>query len=187
MDDLEMMTLETEEKMQKAVEFLKEEYTGLNTGKANPSMVDKITVDYYGAPTRLQQLGNISIPEPRLLVITPFDPSILPDITKAILAANIGVTPMNDGRLIRIPVPEPSEERRKEMIKIAGRNAEEQRIAIRNLRRDANDLIKGLEKSGDITEDIRDSALADIQKLTDKYVGLVDSTLAAKEKDILNG
>lgn len=187
MDDLDMMTLEIEEKMQKAVTFLKEEYTGLNTGKANPSMVDKITVDYYGAPTRLQQLGNISIPEPRLLVITPFDPSILPDITKAILAANIGVTPMNDGRLIRIPVPEPSEERRREMIKIAGRNAEEQRVAIRNLRREANDSIKAMEKNGDITEDMRDGALSEIQKLTDKYVGQIDETLAAKEKDILAG
>jgi len=187
MDDLEMMTLEIEEKMQKAVEFLKEEFTGLNTGKATPAMVDKITVEYYGAPTRIQQLGNISIPEPRLLVISPFDPSVLPEINKAILAANIGITPMNDGRVIRIPVPEPSEARRKEMIKIAGRNAEEQRIAIRNLRREANDTIKGLEKDKAITEDDRDAAMDEIQKLTDKYVGLVDSVLAAKEKDILEG
>lgn len=187
MDDLEMMTLETEEKMQKAVEFLKEEFTGLNTGKATPAMVDKITVDYYGSPTRIQQLGNISIPEPRLLVISPFDPSVLPEINKAILAANIGVTPMNDGRVIRIPVPEPSEERRKDMIKIAGRNAEEQRVAIRNLRREANDAIKALEKDKAITEDQRDGGLDEIQKLTDKYVGLVDTALAAKEKDILEG
>ena len=187
MDDLEMMTLETEEKMQKAVEFLKQEFSGLNTGKATPAMVDKITVDYYGAPTRLQQLGNISIPEPRLLVISPFDPSVLPEINKAILAANIGVTPMNDGRVIRIPVPEPSEERRKEMIKIAGRNAEEQRVAIRNLRREANDTAKALEKSGDITEDDRDAVLDDIQKLTDKYVGEIDAALAAKEKEVMEG
>ena len=187
MDDLEMITLEIEEKMQKSVEFLKEEFTGLNTGKANPSMVDKITVDYYGSPTRIQQLGNISIPEPRLLVISPFDPSVLPEITKAILAANIGVTPMNDGRVIRSPVPEPSEQRRKDMIKIAGRNTEEQRVAIRNLRREANDAIKALEKDKAITEDQRDTGLDAVQKLTDKYVGLVDSALAAKERDILLG
>jgi ribosome recycling factor len=185
MDDLEMIPLEAEEKMQKALTFLKEELSGLSTGKASPAMVDKITVDYYGSPTRLQQLGNISIPEPRLLVITPFDPSSLPEINKAILAANIGVTPMNDGRIIRIPVPELSEERRKEMVKIAGRNAEEQRIAVRNIRRDANDTIKGLEKSGDITEDDRDLVLAYIQKLTDKYVKEIDDALAAKEKDML--
>lgn len=185
MDDIEMITLEAEEKMQKALEFLREELSGLNTGKASPAMVDKITVDYYGSPTRIQQLGTISIPEPRLLVISPFDPSSLGEINKAILAANIGVTPMNDGRVIRIPVPELSEERRKEMVKIAGRNAEEQRVAIRNVRRDANETIKGLEKSGDLTEDDRDLSLAEIQKLTDKYVKEIDDTLSAKEKEIL--
>lgn len=186
MEDLEMISLEAEEKMQKALAFLKEELSGLSTGKANPAMVDKITVDYYGSPTRLQQLGNISIPEPRMLVITPFDPSTLPEITKAILAANIGVTPMNDGRIIRIPVPELSEERRREMVKIAGRNAEEQRIAVRNIRRDANDTIKAMEKAGDITEDDRDLILADIQKLTDRYVKEIDEAVAAKEKDMLS-
>jgi ribosome recycling factor len=185
MDDLDMITMEAEEKMQKALEFLKEELSGLSTGKASPAMVDKITVDYYGSPTRIQQLGNISIPEPRMLVITPFDPSSLPEITKAILAANIGVTPMNDGRIIRIPVPELSEDRRKDMVKIASRNAEEQRIAIRNIRRDANDNVKSLEKAGSITEDDRDLSLGENQKLTDKFVKEIDVTLAAKEKDIL--
>jgi ribosome recycling factor len=185
MDDIDMITLEAEEKMQKAVSFLKEELSGLSTGKASPAMVDKITVDYYGSPTRLQQLGNISIPEPRMLVITPFDPSSLPEITKAILAANIGVTPMNDGRIIRIPVPELSEDRRKDMVKIASRNAEEQRIAIRNIRRDANDSIKSLEKAGDLTEDDRDLSLDESQKLTDTFIKEIDEILSAKEKDIL--
>jgi ribosome recycling factor len=185
MDDLNMITLEAEEKMSKAVEFLQEEFGGLNTGKASPAMVDKITVDYYGSPTRIQQLGNISIPEPRLIVISPFDPSVLPEINKAILAANIGVTPMNDGRIIRIPIPELSEERRQEMVKIAGRNAEEQRVAIRNVRREANDQAKALEKGGDITEDDLKMTLDEIQKLTDKYVKQVDDALASKEKDIL--
>lgn len=186
MDDLDMIPLEAEEKMAKAVEFLQEELSGLNTGKASPAMVDKINVDYYGSPTRLQKLGNISIPEPRLIVISPFDPSVLPEINKAILAANIGVTPMNDGRIIRIPIPELSEERRKEMVKIAGRNAEEQRVAIRNVRRDANDSAKALEKSGDITEDDLKATLDEVQKLTDTYVKQVDEALAAKEKDILD-
>lgn len=185
MDDLNMIPLEAEDKMAKAVEFLQEEFSGLNTGKASPAMVDKITVDYYGAPTRIQQLGNISIPEPRLIVISPFDPSVLPEINKAILAANIGVTPMNDGRIIRIPIPELSEERRKEMVKIAGRNAEEQRVAIRNVRREANDAAKAMEKKGDITEDDLKATLDEVQKLTDKYVKQVDDALAAKEKDIL--
>jgi len=167
------------------VDFLQEEFGGLNTGKASPAMVDKIPVDYYGSPTRIQQLGNISIPEPRLIVISPFDPSVLPEINKAILAANIGVTPMNAGRIIRIPIPELSEERRQEMVKIAGRNTEEQRVAIRNVRREANDQAKALEKGGDITEDDLKATLDEIQKLTDKYVKQVDDALAAKEKDIL--
>jgi len=185
MDDLNMITLEAEDKMGKALEFLKEEFNGLNTGKASPAMVDKIQVDYYGSPTRLQQLGNISIPEPRMLVITPFDPSVLPEINKAILAANIGVTPMNDGRIIRIPVPELSEERRKEMVKIASRNAEEQRVAIRNVRREANDQVKAMEKAGDITEDDRKVTLDEIQELTDKHVKKIDDALAEKEKEIM--
>jgi len=185
MDDVAMVQLDAEEKMQKAVEYLLEEFGGLSTGKASPAMVDKLMVDYYGSPTPLKQLGTISIPEPRLLVISPFDPSSLPEITKAILAANIGVTPMNDGRVIRIPVPELSEDRRKEMVKIAGRNAEEQRVAVRNIRRDANDEVKALEKNGDLSEDVRDQSLEEIQKLTDKFVSLIDEHLAAKEKDIL--
>jgi ribosome recycling factor len=185
MDDLYLISLDAEDKMQKAVVFLLAEFSGLNTGKATPAMVDKITVDYYGSPTRLQQLGSISIPEPRLLVITPFDPSTLPDIQKAILAANIGVTPMNDGRVIRVPVPELSGERRREMAKIASRNAEEQRVAIRNVRRDANEAVKAMEKAGDITEDDRKTAMDEIQKLTDSFVKKIDEALAVKEKEIL--
>ena len=182
-----MLLLESEEKMQKTVEFLQQEFTGLNTGKASPAMVENITVDYYGSPTRIQQLGNIATPEPRMLVITPFDPSSLPAVEKAILAANIGVTPMNDGRIIRVPVPEPSEERRKEMGKIAGRSAEEQRIAIRNIRREGNDALKAAQKANDITEDDRDSALKQVQDLTNKYIKQIDEGLAAKEKDIMDG
>ena len=177
--------LEAEDKMDKTVQFLQQELSGLRTGKAHPSLVDSITVDYYGTPTRLRDIANISTPEPRLIVINPFDPSSLGLIEKAIIAANIGITPMNDGRLIRVPIPELSEERRKEMVKVAGRTTEEQRVAIRNIRRDANDQIKGLQKNGDITEDERDSALDDIQKSTDEHIKKMDESLAAKEKDIL--
>ena len=182
---LDNILLETEEKMDKTVQFLNQELNGLRTGKAHPSLVDTITVDYYGSPTRLRDIANISTPEPRLIVVSPFDPSSLGLIEKAITAANIGITPMNDGRLIRVPIPELSEERRKDMVKMAGRTTEEQRISVRNIRRDANDQIKGLQKNGDITEDDRDEALESIQKSTNTHIKKMDDMLSAKEKEIL--
>jgi ribosome recycling factor len=182
---LDNILLEAEEKMDKTIQFLQQELAGLRTGKAHPSLVDTITVDYYGTPTRLRDIANISTPEPRLIVISPFDPSSLGLIEKAIIAANIGITPMNDGRLIRVPIPELSEERRREMVKVAGRTTEEQRVAIRNIRRDANDQVKSLQKKGDITEDDRDAALDDIQKTTDEHIRKMDDLLAGKEKEIL--
>lgn len=177
--------LEAEDKMDKTVQFLQQEMTGLRTGKANPSLVENITVDYYGTPTRLRDIANISTPEPRLIVINPFDPSSLGLIEKAIVAANIGITPMNDGRLIRVPIPELSEERRKDMVKMAGRITEEQRVSVRNIRREANEQIKTLQKNGDITEDDRDAGLDQIQKSTDAHVKKMDQMLAAKEVDIM--
>lgn len=177
--------LEADDKMDKAVQFLQQELSGLRTGKANPALVDTITVDYYGTPSRLRDISNISTPEPRLIVISPFDPSSLGLIEKAIVAANIGITPMNDGRLIRVPIPELSEERRKDMVKMAGRMTEEQRVAVRNIRRDANEQSKSLQKNSDITEDERDSALDDIQKSTDGHIKKMDEMLASKEKDIM--
>lgn len=182
---MDNILLATEDKMDKTVEFLHQELNGLRTGKAHPSLVDTITVDYYGTPTRLRDIANISTPEPRLIVISPFDPSSLGLIEKAIIAANIGITPMNDGRLIRVPIPELSEERRKEMVKMAGRTTEEQRVTIRNIRRDANEQIKSAQKNGDITEDERDSALETIQKATNEHIKKMDDMLAAKEKDVL--
>ncbi len=177
--------LEAEDKMDKAVQFLQQELSGLRTGKANPALVENITVDYYGTPTRLRDIANISTPEPRLIVINPFDPSSLGLIEKAIVGANIGITPMNDGRLIRVPIPELSEERRKDMVKMAGRTTEDQRVSVRNIRRDANDQIKSLQKNGDITEDDRDAALDQIQKSTDEHIKKMDDMLAAKETDIM--
>jgi ribosome recycling factor len=182
---LDEVILEIEDKMDKAVTFLQQELSGLRTGKANPALVDNITVDYYGTPTRLRDIANISTPEPRLIVINPFDPSSLGLIEKAITAANIGITPMNDGRLVRVPIPELSEERRKDLVKIAGRTTEEQRVAVRNIRRDGNEQVKALQKSGDITEDERDSALEEIQKATNEHIKKMDDMLATKEKDVM--
>ena len=176
---------ESREKMEKTVSFLQQELSGLRTGKANPALVENITIDYYGTSTRLRDLSNISTPEPRQIVINPFDPSSLPLIEKAITAANIGITPMNDGRLIRIPIPELSEERRKEMVKIASRSTEDQRVAIRNIRRDANDQIKQLEKENKLTEDDRTNALEEIQKITNQFISKLDEILNLKENEIM--
>ena len=178
--------LAAEEKMDKCVEFLHHDLSGLRTGKASPSLVENITVEYYGTATRLRDIANISTPEPRLLVISPFDPSSLGNIEKAISAANIGITPMNDGRLIRVPIPELSEQRRKDLAKVAARATEEQRIAVRNVRRDANELLKALQKNSKITEDDRDQSLEEVQKLTDAHVKKMDDMLAAKEKEVMS-
>jgi ribosome recycling factor len=185
MESMDDVLLDADDKMEKAVDFLKKELSGLRTGKASPAMVEHITVDYYGAPTRIREIGNISTPEPRLLVINPYDPTALGNIEKAILAANIGVTPVNDGRLIRIPIPELSEERRKDLVKVARRLAEEARVAIRNVRRDANEHCKNLQKNSRVTEDERDAGLAEIQKYTDKAIGMLDRMVSDKEQDVM--
>lgn len=183
--DLDDVLLESDDKMDKSVQFLHQELNGLRTGKASPGLVENINVDYYGAPTRLRQLAGIATPEPRLIVINPYDPTALQAIEKAILAANIGITPINDGRIIRIPIPELSEERRKELVKVAHRMAEEAKVALRNVRREANEHIKSIQKGGTITEDERAHGLKEIQKYTDDYTKKVDDLLAAKEKDVL--
>jgi ribosome recycling factor len=185
MKSVDEILLHCEEVMGKAVEFLNNEFSGLRSGKASPAMVDTVEVEAYGNKMKMNQLGNISTPEPRLIVINPFDPSTLPEIEKGILAANLGVTPMNDGRVIRIPIPELSEERRKEMLKVAKNYAEEQRIAVRNVRREGNDQAKALQKAGDIGEDERDDAIDEVQKATDSYIKQIDAMLAAKEKEMM--
>ena len=177
--------LAAEDKMDKCVEFLQQELSGLRTGKASPSLVDGITIDYYGTPTRLRDIANISTPEPRLIVISPFDPSSLGAIEKGINAANIGITPLSDGRLIRVPIPELSEERRTELAKVASRSTEEQRVAVRNVRREANDQLKSLQKNSKITEDDRDEGLDEVQKLTDTHIKKMDEMLSAKEKEVM--
>ncbi len=185
METLDDVLLEADDKMTKCLTFLHQEFSGLRTGKASPSLVENVMVPYYGAMTRLREIGGISTPEARMIVINSFDPTALPAIEKAILAANLGVTPKNDGRVIRIIIPELSEERRKELVKVAKRMAEDARVAIRNIRRDANEQIKALQKDSKITEDERDQGLSQIQKETDAHIVKVDHNFAAKEKEVM--
>lgn len=185
MESAEEVLLETEEKMEKTLSVLGDQFAGVRTGKASPQLVENISIPYYGTPTRLKELANISTPEPRLIVINPYDPTALGDIGKAIQAANIGVTPMNDGRLIRVPIPELDEERRRDLVKVVKRMSEEARVAVRNLRRDGNDLVKRLQKDGKISEDERDTALEEIQTLTDDHVSKIDTTQSDKEKEVM--
>lgn len=184
MESVDEVLLEAESHMEKAVEFLQQELNGVRTGKASPNLVENVQVEYYGTVTRLRDLAGISTPEARLIVISPFDPTSIDAIEKAITAANLGITPMNDGRLVRLPIPELSEERRAEMVKMAKRMAEDQRVAVRNVRRDHNDVVKSLQKDGKIAEDQRNDGLDEIQKLTDTYISRIDEMMAAKEKDI---
>lgn len=184
--DLDEVLLDAEERMDSAVEFLANELSRLRTGKASPALVENVQVNYYGTQTRLRELANISTPEPRLLVINPYDPSSVKEIEKAIMSANLGVTPVADGKIIRIPIPELSEDRRQELVKVVRRIAEDQRIAVRNIRRDANDRIKALQREGKITEDDRDRGLEEIQKLTDDHIKRIDEMAQAKEKEIMD-
>ena len=176
---------EAQSKMDGALHALSQQLDGLRTGKASPALVENITALYYGAPTRIRELGNIATPEPRLITITPYDPSAVNEICKAILAANIGVTPVSDGRKVRVPIPELSEDRRKEMAKVASKMAEDARIAVRNVRREANDEAKKLQKDGKLTEDDRDRLLEDIQKATDAAIGKIDAAAKAKEAEVM--
>lgn len=173
------------EKMNKSISAFSRELASIRAGRANASLLDRITVDYYGAPTPINQLAGVSVPEARLLVITPYDKTILGDIEKAILKSDIGITPTNDGNVIRLTIPALTEERRKELVKVVKKEAEEAKVAIRNVRRDANDDLKKLEKNGEITEDALRGYGEDIQKLTDENIIKVDELAKDKEKEIL--
>lgn len=176
---------ELEEKMNKTVSVLKEEFHSIRAGKANPQLLDRVVVDYYGSPTPIKSMASISAPEPRMLVIQPYDVSAIKEIEKGIMIADLGFNPSNDGKIIRIAVPAPTEERRRDLSKTAKKSGEEAKVALRNERRNANDLIKKLNKSGEITEDDVKTGEADVQKLTDKYVKLVDEMIEQKEKEIM--
>ena len=174
-----------EERSKKTISVLKEDLNTVRAGRANPALLDKVMVDYYGSPTPLKNLSNISVPDPRTLLISPFDPKSIHEIEKAINLANIGINPSNDGKCVRLVIPQVTEERRKEITKTVKKMGEDSKVAIRNLRRDANDELKKLEKSHEITEDDLKKALDDIQKTTDKTIKEIDDVIALKEKEIM--
>lgn len=174
-----------QQQMDKSIEALKYEFSTIRAGRANAQMLDKIRVDYYGTPTPINQVGSISVPEPRTLMINPWDKSAMKEIEKAIRNSDLGFNPTNDGEVIRISVPALTEERRKELCKQAKKAAEDFKVRIRNERRDANDKLKKLEKEGEITEDDLKKAQNEVQKLTDKYTKEIDVLLSAKETDIM--
>lgn len=174
-----------EDKMQKSVANLKEEYGTIRAGRANPHLLDKIKIDYYGQPSGLQSVANVSVPEARVIMIQPWESSIIKDIEKAILASDLGLTPSNDGKAIRLVFPELTEERRKELVKDVKKKGEEAKVAIRNIRRDANDVLKKENKNSEISEDELKQSETKIQKLTDKYIEEVDKEIEAKSKEIL--
>lgn len=176
---------ETKRKMVVAVEVLGTEFSKLRTGRASISILDGVSIDYYGAPTPLNQLATLSVPESQVITIQPFDAGQLADIERAIIATGLGLTPNNDGKLIRINIPQLTEERRKEFVRLAKKNAEDGRIAIRNCRRDANDSLKKLEKDKEISQDELKKAQADVQEITDAEIKCVDEALAVKEAEIM--
>lgn len=173
-----------EEKMTKSIDSLKGEYANIRAGRANPHILDNIKVDYYGVPTPLQQVGNITVPEARSLMITPWETSLLKEIEKAVLCSDIGITPNNDGKSVRLNFPELTEERRKELAKDVKKKGEACKVAIRNIRRDANDAVKKQNKDGEVSDDEMKTLEEQIQKLTDKYISNVDKEIEEKTKEI---
>ena len=174
-----------DERSKKTIAILKEDLNTVRAGRANPALLDKVMVDYYGSPTPLKNLANISVPDPRTLLIAPFDPKSIGEIEKAINVANIGINPSNDGKAVRLVIPQVTEERRKELTKTVKKMGEDSKVAVRNLRREANDELKKLEKNHEITEDELKKALDDVQKATDKTTKEIDDIIAAKDKEIM--
>jgi ribosome recycling factor len=173
------------EKMDKAVQAFSRELATIRAGRANPNLLEKVTVDYYGVATPINQLASISVPEARLLVIQPYDKSVIKEMEKAILASDLGLTPSNDGSVIRIVIPPLTEERRRELVKLVKKYSEDAKVAVRNIRRDANDELKKLEKNGEITEDELRGYTEDVQKLTDDHIAKIDAITKEKEKEVM--
>ncbi len=184
-DSLEELFLFGEEKMEKAINQLKKEFGTIRSGRANPLILDKVVVDYYGAPTPLRQMSQVVVQDGTTLVITPYDKSILKEIEKAIIKAEIGITPNSDGICIRLAFPPLTEERRKEIVKDVKKIGEDSKVAIRNIRRDMTDDLKKIEKNEKLPEDMVKDNQDKIQKLTDKYTGIIDSNVTEKEKEVL--
>lgn len=179
------MLKQFEEKMQKSLESLENEFSNIRAGRANPNILNKIKVEYYGTPTPLQQVGNISVPEARTIIITPWEASLLKEIEKAIICSDLGLTPNNDGKSIILNFPELTEDRRKELVKDIKKKGENAKVAVRNVRRDANDYIKKQLKASEISEDEEKDYEDKIQKMTDKYVNQIDTTIDNKSKEIM--
>lgn len=176
---------ETKDRMAKSITALKNELKRIRTGRASLSLLDGVRADYYGTPTPLNQMASLSVPESRLITIQPWDVSAIKEIEKAILKSDLGLTPSSDGKIIRITVPPLTEERRKELVKVVNKTCEEYKVAIRNIRRDANDFFKEMKKEGDISEDDAFKAQEEIQKITDDYISKIDDLYKEKEKEIL--
>ena len=176
---------ETTTKMDNAIQAFSRELASIRAGRANPSILNKLTVDYYGAPTPINQVAGVSVPEARLIMITPYDKSVLSDIEKAIMKSDLGLSPSSDGNVIRLAIPALTEERRKDLVKQVKKDAEEAKVGIRNIRRDANDEFKKLEKKGEITEDDLRGYSDDVQKLTDDNITKIDEIAKDKEKEIM--
>ena len=183
--DVETLLDQHEAKMDKTIESLKKDLASIRTGRASTTLLDRISVDYYGTPTPVKQVANVSAPEPRLITIVPWERKMLAIIEKAILKSDLGLNPNNDGTMLRLEIPQLTEERRKEMCKKVGKDAEEEKVAIRNIRRDVNEAIKKMEKKKEITEDDSKEAQENIQKLTDKKIKAVDEIKAKKEKEVM--
>ncbi|OUM88370.1 MAG: ribosome recycling factor [Bacillus thermozeamaize] len=179
------MSLPIKEKMEKTIETLKRELISVRAGRATPALLDRVSVDYYGTPTPVNQLANITVPEPRLLVIQPWDKGIIQEIEKAIQKSDLGLNPMNDGSVIRIVIPPMTEERRLELVKLVRKMGEDAKVAIRNLRRDANDEIRKQEKAGELSTDESRRKQDEVQKLTDQYIQEVDKLVRDKEQEIM--
>lgn len=175
-----------EARMDKTIESLKHEFANVRTGRAHTSLLDSVMVDYYGAPTPVNQVANVSAPDPRMILIAPWDKTMIGAIEKAILTSDLGLNPNNDGDSIRLAIPQLTEERRKELVKVVSKKSEDAKVAIRNIRRDANDAIKKEEKAKTITEDVSKDGQDQVQKLTDKKIKLIDELRDTKEKDVMS-
>ena len=174
-----------EDRMTKSVESLKKEFASLRAGRATPALLDRVMVDYYGTPTPVNQVAKVTVPEPRMIVIQPWEKTVLHDIEKAIQKSDLGLSPNSDGTVIRLNIPQLTKERRQELVKTVGKKSEDAKVAIRNLRRDGNDTVKKLEKSKEITEDESKKGQEDMQKLADKYIKQIDAARAVKEKEVM--
>lgn len=176
---------QTDFKMHKTIDLLRADLATVRTGRATPSLLEKVFIDYYGTPTPVTQVANVSVPEPRMIVIQPWERTLLKDIEKAIMKSDLGLNPNNDGSVIRLNLPQLTEDRRKELVKVVHKKAEDSRVVIRNVRRESNDLIKKIEKAKEITEDEAKKAIEEMQKITDKFIKEIDGIMVHKEKEVM--